>query len=67
MDFFCNAIVSVYSTECLRYPTACDLERLLTVGVKQGFPGMLDHSTVCIGSGRTAHPAGQDSSKEKKR
>jgi hypothetical protein len=41
MDFFCNAIASVYSTEYLQYPTAGDLERLLTVGAKRGFPGML--------------------------
>jgi hypothetical protein len=40
-DFFCNAIVSIYSTEYLQYPTADDLERLSTVDAKQGFPGML--------------------------
>ena len=41
MEFFCNAVVSIYSTEYLRYPTASDLERLLTIGAKQGFPRML--------------------------
>jgi hypothetical protein len=41
MSFFCDAVVSIFSTEYLQYPTASDLERLLTVGAKQGFPGML--------------------------
>jgi hypothetical protein len=41
MSFFCDAVVSIFSTKYLQYPTASNLERLLTVGAKQGFPGML--------------------------
>jgi hypothetical protein len=41
MDRFCNAIVAIYSSEYLRHPTVSDLERLLTIGAKRGFPGML--------------------------
>jgi hypothetical protein len=41
MDRFCNAIVATYSEEYLRHPTVADLERLLTIGAKRGFPGML--------------------------
>jgi hypothetical protein len=41
MSFFCDAVVSIFSTKYLQYPTASNLERLLTVGAKRGFPGML--------------------------
>jgi hypothetical protein len=41
MDRFCDAIVAIYSAEYLRHPTVADLTRLLTVGAKRGFPGML--------------------------
>ena len=41
MDNFCNSIVSLFSTEYLRHPTVEDLERLLNIGAKRGFPGML--------------------------
>jgi hypothetical protein len=41
MDRFCNAIVAIYQSEYLREPTAEDLERLLEIGSKRGFPGML--------------------------
>ena len=41
MDLFCNAIVALYESEYLREPTPEDLERLLKIGAKRGFPGML--------------------------
>ena len=41
MDRFCNSIVAIYSQEYLRHPNMADLERLLTIGAKRGFPGML--------------------------
>jgi hypothetical protein len=41
MDRFCNAIVAIYQSEYLREPTTEDLERLLEIGSKRGFPGML--------------------------
>ena len=41
MDNFCNAVVSIFSEEYLRHPTPEDLERLLNIGAKRGFPGML--------------------------
>jgi len=34
-------IVQIFSATYLRHPTVEDLERLLTVGTKKGFPGML--------------------------
>ena len=41
MDQFCNSIVSIYATTYLQYPTVDDLKRLLSIGAKRGFPGML--------------------------
>jgi hypothetical protein len=41
MEFLCNAIVSIYSTEYLKYLTSGDLERLLKFGARQGYPRML--------------------------
>jgi hypothetical protein len=41
MDKFCNSIISIYEYEYLRHPTKEDLERLLKIGEKRGFPGML--------------------------
>ena len=41
MDRFCDAVVSIFSAEYLRHPTVADLERLLKIGAKRGFPGML--------------------------
>ncbi|KAA1081131.1 hypothetical protein PGT21_050295 [Puccinia graminis f. sp. tritici] len=41
MDRFCDAIVSIYGGEYLREPTAEDLDRLLEIGARRGFPGML--------------------------
>ena len=41
MDCFCNAIVAIYKSEYLCQPSPEDLVRLLKIGSKQGFPGML--------------------------
>jgi hypothetical protein len=41
MDRFCNAIVGIYGHQYLRAPTPEDLERLLSIGARRGFPGML--------------------------
>jgi hypothetical protein len=41
MDRFCNAIVAMYESEYLREPNPEDLVRLLKIGSKRGFPGML--------------------------
>jgi hypothetical protein len=41
MDNFCDLIVSLYESEYLRHPTVEDLERLMKIGQKRGFPGML--------------------------
>jgi len=38
---FVEAIVNIYSTEYLRSPNSNDIARLLRVGEKHGFPGML--------------------------
>lgn len=41
MDRFCNAVVELYQDEYLRQPSIEDLERLLLIGAKRGFPEML--------------------------
>jgi hypothetical protein len=41
MDWFCNAIVAMYKFKYLRKPNPEDLIRLLKIGSKRGFPGML--------------------------
>ncbi|XP_018807219.2 uncharacterized protein LOC108980674 [Juglans regia] len=39
---FVKAIVAIFSDEYLRSPNSSDIVRLLDVGEKRGFPGMLD-------------------------
>lgn len=41
LDHFCDTIVEVYANEYLRRPNVEDLKRLLKIGEKRGFPGML--------------------------
>ena len=41
MKNFCRAIVEIFSAQYLRSPTTDDVSRLLYIGEKQGFPGML--------------------------
>ncbi|XP_047335771.1 uncharacterized protein LOC124939333 [Impatiens glandulifera] len=41
MKRFCRAMVEIFSEQYLRRPTSNDISRLLYVGQKRGFPGML--------------------------
>ena len=41
MDKFCDMVVSIFSEEYPFHPKHNDLERLLNIGAKCGFPGML--------------------------
>jgi hypothetical protein len=41
MKRFCRAIVEIFTDQYLRTPTANDIARLLYIGKKRGFPGML--------------------------
>lgn len=41
MKRFCRAIVNIFSEKYLRLPTSSDIARLLYIGEKRGFPGML--------------------------
>ena len=41
MKRFCRAIVEVFGGRYLRSPNANDVARLLQIGEKRGFPGML--------------------------
>ena len=41
MKRFCRAIVEIFSEQYLRSPTTNDVARLLYIGKKRGFPGML--------------------------
>ncbi|XP_048610064.1 uncharacterized protein LOC125585307 [Brassica napus] len=41
MKKFCRAIVEIFSAQYLRSPTPDDVSRLLYIGEKRGFPGML--------------------------
>ncbi|XP_018462223.1 uncharacterized protein LOC108833285 [Raphanus sativus] len=41
MKRFCRAIVEIFSEEYLRSPTHADVSRLLHIGERRGFPGML--------------------------
>ena len=38
---FVSAIVAIYSNEYLRSPNSADIARLLAIGERHGFPGML--------------------------
>ena len=40
LKMFCTAVIDVFGTEYLRLPTVQDLERILNVNAKRGFPGM---------------------------
>ncbi|XP_024007289.1 uncharacterized protein LOC112083492 [Eutrema salsugineum] len=47
MKIFCRAIVDIFSEQYLRSPTANDVARLLYIGEKRGFPGMLGIAPSC--------------------
>ena len=38
---FVDAVVEIFGDEYLRYPNEADIARLLAMGEKKGFPGML--------------------------
>ena len=41
MYSFCTAVVEVFGPKYLRGPTFTDIQRLLAINAKRGFPGML--------------------------
>ncbi|XP_024006867.1 uncharacterized protein LOC112083387 [Eutrema salsugineum] len=47
MKRFCRAIVDIFSEQYLRSPTANDVARLLYIGEKRGFLGMLGIAPPC--------------------
>ena len=38
---FCNAVISIYGNEYLRHPNKENLEQILAINEKRGFPGMI--------------------------
>ncbi|XP_056858232.1 uncharacterized protein LOC130507549 [Raphanus sativus] len=59
LHHFTYGIVQLFGEQYLRRPTPEDLQRLLDIGEKRGFPG--GALTVCIGSGKIAQRLGKDS------
>ncbi|XP_019101807.1 PREDICTED: uncharacterized protein LOC104790255 [Camelina sativa] len=60
LEHFVVGIVDLFGIEYLRRPTPEDLQRLLFYGEQRDFPGMLEASTVCSGSGKIAQPLGKE-------
>ena len=58
---FTEGIIQLFGDEYLRRPTPEDLQRLLDIGEKHGFSGMVGALIICIGSGKIAQPLGKDS------
>ena len=58
---FTEGIIQLFGDEYLRKPTPEDLQRLLDIGEKHGFSGMVGALIICIGSGKIAQPLGKDS------
>jgi len=49
---FCKGIIRLYEQVYQRAPTQDDLQRILHVSEKQGFPGISGVLTTCTGSGK---------------
>ena len=62
LHHFTDGIIGLFGEEYLQRPTPEDLQRLLDIGEKRRFPGMVGSMTACIGSGRIVQPLGKDSS-----
>ncbi|GLT69684.1 hypothetical protein SLA2020_418180 [Shorea laevis] len=59
LEKFVQAVVSIYSNDYLRFPNVNGVARLLEVGKRCGFPGMLGALNTCIRNGRIAELCGK--------